>query len=163
MSESLSIDNSEFNNVVSDARQLARLLERRIRAYDNIKNSLSGVEESNRNNISQAVNDLERKTQELQSKKERLDEFIRTVTEFREDTNNTERDVSSRFSNNNNAFLRLSSLGPAQIAVHLASRNVVTIFTAFLGMGRNPGMPNAVGTRSVGSSRAGNMALLYMV
>jgi len=52
MSESLSINNSEFNSMISDARELARLLERQSRAYDNIKNSLSGVEQSNRNNIS---------------------------------------------------------------------------------------------------------------
>jgi len=159
MSESLSINNAEFNSVISDARQLARLLERRSRAYDNTKNSLSGVEQSNRNNISQAVNDLERKSQELQSKKESLDEFIRTVTEFREDTNNTERDVSSRFSSDTSALLRLNSIRPAQIAIHMASRNVVTIFTAFLGMGRNPGMPNANGLRTFGSSRPGNMPL----
>ena len=102
---------------------------------------------------------MERKTQELQSKKESLDEFIRTVTEFRGDTNNTERDVSSRFTNDISALLRLSSIGPAQIALNLAGRNVVTIFTAFLGMGRNPGMPNASGMRTFGSSRAGTMPL----
>ena len=138
VSDSLSVDFSMFNNVINDARQLSRLLERQIRAYDNVRTSLNGVEQSNRNNISQAANDLERKTQDLQSKKNSLDEFIRTVTEFREDTNNTERVVSSRFSRDNSAMPRLNSIGPVQNVVGSSTRSVVTIFNAFLGMGHNP-------------------------
>ena len=145
MSQSLSINNAEFNGVISDARQLSRLLERLIRNYDNAKTSLNGVEQSNRNNISQAINDLERKNQDLQSKRERLDEFIRTVTEFREDTNNTERNVASRFSSENSAFPRQNSIGPVQNVVSSSGRGVVSIFNAFLDMGHNPGTGAFIG------------------
>ena len=139
MNESLSIDNAAFNGVTSDARQLARLLDRQIRAYENVKNNLNGIEENNRTNISQAANDLERKTQELQSKAASLEQFIGTVTEFREDTNNTERNVASQFSSDNSAFPRLNPIGPVQNVVRSSNRDVITLFNAFLDMRHNPG------------------------
>jgi len=137
MSETLSIDTTQFNSVVSEARQLSRQLERQARTYENIKNSLNSVDESNRNNLSQAVSDLERKVQDLQSKRDSVDAFIRTVTEFNSDVDNTEREVASLFPNS--TFPRLNSIEPTQVAMYLAGKSVATMFTAILEMGPSPG------------------------
>ena len=70
-----------FNSVTSEARQLSRLLNRQIRAYESVRSTLNEVKEnSSRNSISQASSDLERKIQDLQSKQESADRFIGTVT-----------------------------------------------------------------------------------
>lgn len=105
----LIVNYNQLNDVTGTARSLSKKISKRIDDYSGIKRNISGIS-TNRNNLSQSNYYIEKKIQKLREKVERIDNFSRAVSDFRDDVKEADKRVARRIKDDTNLFKKVNDI-----------------------------------------------------
>lgn len=135
----LTINFNQLNDVTGTARSLSKKLSKRADDYSGIKRNISGISTS-RNNLYQSNYYIEKKIQKLQEKAEKIDNFSRAISDFRDDVKETDKRVARRIKDDTKSFKKANDInvsvfayigvGLEDLAKAWFGREIVNIFNS---------------------------------
>ena len=111
----LTINFNQLNDVTGTARSLSKKLSKRADDYSGIKRNISGVSTS-RNNLYQSNYYIEKKIQKLQDKADKIDNFSRAISDFRDDVKQTDKRVARRIKDDTKSFKKANDINVSVFA-----------------------------------------------
>lgn len=105
----LTINFNQLNDVTGTARSLSKKLSKRADDYSGIKRNISGISTS-RNNLYQSNYYIEKKIQKLQDKADKIDNFSRAISDFRDDVKQTDKRVARRIKDDTKSFKKANDI-----------------------------------------------------
>lgn len=115
ITSTLTINFNQLNDVTGTARSLSKKLSKRADDYSGIKRNISGISTS-RNNLYQSNYYIEKKIQKLQEKAEKIDNFSRTLSDFRDDVKETDKRVARRIKDDTKSFKKANDINVSVFA-----------------------------------------------